>query len=98
MDERDHSDQPDPELQVALVRRAIDHFDAVRERCEGCRRTPLIGERIYFAPGGVVYCELCRALDPDRQLESRIVHGPEFGHTIRLTDRRADNRGGHRAA
>jgi hypothetical protein len=45
-----------------------------------------------------VYCELCRALDPDRQLESRIVHGPEFGHTIRLTDRRADNRGGHRAA
>jgi len=78
-----------PALQVALVRRAVDHCDAERERCAGCRRTPLIGERIYFSPDGAVYCELCRALDPDLPLESRIVHGPEFGHTMRLTDHRA---------
>jgi len=78
-----------PALQVALVRRAVDHCDAERERCAGCRRTPLIGERIYFSPDGAVYCELCRALDPDPPLESRIVHGPELGHTMRLTDHRA---------
>jgi hypothetical protein len=89
MADRDHPDQGAPELQVALVRRAVDHCDAARERCCGCRRTPLIGERIYFGPEGAVYCELCRALDPDPPLESRVVHGPEFGHTMRLRDHRA---------
>ena len=89
MADRDHTVRRAPGLQVALVRRAVDHCDAERERCAGCRRTPLIGERIYFGSDGVVYCELCRALDPDPPLESRIVHGPEFGHTMRLTDHRA---------
>lgn len=77
------------ELQVALMRGAVDRCDAVRERCHGCHRTPLIGERVYFDQAGAVYCELCRALDPEPALRSRIVHGPEFGHTMRLTDHRA---------
>lgn len=90
MSDHGHSGQPDPELQVALVRRAVDHCDAVRERCHGCRRTPLVGERIYFASGGDVYCELCRALEgPEAALESRVVHTPAYGHSIRLTDHRA---------
>jgi len=89
MADRDRSERRAPALQVALVRRAVDQCDAVRERCCGCRRSPLIGERIYFGPDGAVYCELCRALDPDPPLQSRIVHGPEFGHTMRLTDHRA---------
>ena len=93
MADRDHSERRAPALQVALVRRAVDHCDAMRERCAGCRRTPLVGERIYLSPEGTVFCELCRALDPDPPLESRIVHGPEFGHTMRLTDHRD-----HRAA
>lgn len=54
-----------------------------------CRRTPLVGERIYYDERGSVYCELCRTLEPERGLECRIVHGPEFGHTMRLTDHRA---------
>ncbi len=68
------------------------HRDAVRERCLGCGRTPLIGERLYFDQAGAVFCELCRALDPELALGSRVVHGPEFGHTMRLTDRRGRNR------
>jgi hypothetical protein len=84
-----HSDHVAPELQVALVRRAVNHRDAVRERCRTCRRTPLVGERVYFDQGGTVYCELCRALDPEPALRSRVMHGPEFGHTMRLTDHRA---------
>ena len=34
-------------------------------------------------------CELCRALEPEPPLSSGIVHGPEFGHTMRITDQRA---------
>jgi hypothetical protein len=89
------SDYPEPgtpELQMALLRRAVDSCDAARERCRTCGRTPLVGERVYFDPAGSVYCELCRALDPEPALSSKVVHGPEFGHTMRLTDRRADYR------
>ena len=87
-------DHPEPrgrelELQVALVRRAIDRCDAGRERCCGCRRSPLVGERVYLDQRGAVYCELCRAIEARPALESRIVRGPEFGHTIRVTDHRA---------
>ena len=89
MSDWDHPEHGAPELQIALVRRAVNHRDAVRERCVGCRRTPLIGERVYFGQAGAVYCELCRALEPTAGLESRIMHGPEFGHTMRMTDHRA---------
>ncbi len=92
MSDSEYPDQGVAELQVALLRRAVDGFDAARERCRTCRRTPLVGERVYFDPAGSVYCELCRALDPEPALRSKIVHGPEFGHTMRLTDRRADYR------
>jgi len=88
MPDRDYPEHGAPELQVALVRRAVDHCDAVRERCHACSRTPLIGERVYFGRAGTVYCELCRALELDSPLESRVVHGPEFGHTMRVTDHR----------
>jgi hypothetical protein len=89
MSDWEHSDHVAPGLQVALVRRAVDYCDAVRERCQTCRRTPLVGERVYFDQAGTVYCELCRALDREPGLRSEIVHGPEFGHTMRVTDHRA---------
>jgi hypothetical protein len=89
MAEPDHSERGAEGLQVALLRQAVDRCDAVRERCRACQRTPLVGERVYVDELGSVYCELCRALDPEPVLESRVVHGPEFGHTIRLTDHRA---------
>jgi hypothetical protein len=92
MSDWDYPDQGSPELQMALLRRAANYYDAARERCRTCRRTPLVGERVYFDPVGSVYCELCRALDPEPALRSKVVHGPEFGHTMRLTDRRADHR------
>ena len=92
MSDWDYPEQGLPELQMALLRRAVDSGNAARERCQTCRRTPLVGERLYFDSGGLVYCELCRALHPESALRSKVVHGPEFGHTMRLTDRRADNR------
>jgi hypothetical protein len=85
----DQFDDVAPELQVALVRRAVDRCDAVRERCHGCGRTPLVGERVYVDQHGTVSCELCRALvGPGVAVDSHLVHGPAFGHTMKLTDRR----------
>jgi hypothetical protein len=89
MDDPAYPEPADPQLQVALVRRAVDERDALRERCHACGRTPLVGERVYVDSGGVLYCELCRVLEPEPFLESRIVHGPEFGHTMRVADHRA---------
>jgi hypothetical protein len=77
------------ELELALLRRGVDALAAGCERCEHCGRSPLIGERIYVYASNTVRCELCRALNGERPLASRVVHGPEFGHTLRIIDRRA---------
>ena len=77
-----------PDLELALLRRGVDERVADRERCEHCRRTPLIGERIYIYESGAILCELCRARHKQEPVRSALVHGPEFGHTMRATDRR----------
>ena len=83
------SDNRTPALEIALLRRGLGLRDAGQERCAGCQRTPLVGETVYFDERGSVYCELCRELEPRPPRGSRVVHGHEFGHTMRLTDHRA---------
>jgi hypothetical protein len=78
-----------PDLELALLRRGVDRRAAGRERCKRCNRTPLIGERIYVHDAGTMLCELCRDTQRDASLRSSLVHGPEFGHTMRVSDRRA---------
>jgi hypothetical protein len=78
-----------PDLELALLRRGVDELVAGREHCGSCRRTPLVGERTYTYAGGTVLCELCRLRERDTPLGSSLVHGPEFGHTMRITDHRA---------
>jgi hypothetical protein len=78
-----------PDLERALLRRGLDERSDGFERCGGCKRTPLIGERIYVYERGAILCELCRATDPGQPVYSRLVHGPAFGQTIRIRDRRA---------
>ena len=80
----------EPELERSLLRRSVDAMAAVSERCERCRRTPLIGERVYVRDSGALVCELCRTVDGGRALDSRIVHSSEFGHAVRIkiTDQR----------
>ncbi len=77
-----------PDLELALLRRGLDDMAAGSERCRRCHRTPLIGERVYTHEGGTILCELCRDVQRDGPGASRIVHGPEFGHTMRITDHR----------
>jgi hypothetical protein len=77
------------DLELALLRRGLDERLAGSERCTCCHRTPLVGERVYVYASGTIACELCRAGQRDVPQEDRIVHGPEFGHTMRIVDRRA---------
>ncbi len=75
------------ELQLALLKRSSDEFHASCVRCAHCRRTLLIGERLYEC-GKRLVCELCVAFEHDPPVASRLIHGPEYGHTIRIVDQR----------
>jgi hypothetical protein len=77
------------ELELALLRRGLSERSAGSERCGNCSRTPLIGERVYEYGSGLIVCELCRVLQTEPPADSHIIHGPEFGHTMRITDQRA---------
>ena len=81
-----------PDLELALLRRSVDDMAAGTERCRHCHRTPLIGERVYLFDRGGMLCELCRSVRRDTPVRSVPVHGPEFGHTMRITDQRATER------
>jgi hypothetical protein len=48
-----------------------------------------VGERVYIYESGTVACELCRHGQRQPPSRARIVHGPEFGHTMRIIDQRA---------
>jgi hypothetical protein len=75
------------DFELALLRRSLGGFQA--ERCHGCQRAMLIGERVYEYESGAVRCELCRERAHADAIESHMVHGPAFGHSIRIIDRRA---------
>jgi hypothetical protein len=77
-----------PELELALLRRSLADLADECERCSRCSRSLLIGERVYDYPGGHVACELCRVRERAEPEDMRIVHGPAFGHTLRIIDRR----------
>ena len=80
------------DLELALLRRGVDEISAECERCAHCHRTPLIGERVHSYSSGETLCELCRTSSSEAPVQSRLVHGPEFGHTMRIADRRTAGR------
>jgi hypothetical protein len=77
-----------PELELAMIRRSVGALGAGCERCDRCHRTPLVGERVYEYESARMLCELCRVMRREAPVSSRIVHGSEFGHAVRITDRR----------
>ena len=77
------------DLDLALLRRGLDERLAGSERCTCCNRTPLVGEHVYVYASGAIACELCRERQREDPLHKRLVHGPEFGHTMRISDHRA---------
>ncbi|HWC85494.1 MAG TPA: hypothetical protein VG388_03075 [Solirubrobacteraceae bacterium] len=81
-----------PGLDFHLLRRSVGALAESRERCAHCHRTPLVGEHVHLYASGSMLCELCRALLPEEPVSSRLVHGPAFGHAVRITDQRAARR------
>ena len=77
-----------PELELALMRRSLAGLGATVERCGHCARTMLIGEVVYEYPSGEGLCALCREREHTTPADEHRVHGPEFGHTIRVLDTR----------
>jgi len=75
---------------MSMLRRSVEEIASGVERCRRCRRTPLVGERVYFYKGGEMLCELCRALKRDLPEAWQLVHNTKLGDvaSIRITDRR----------
>jgi hypothetical protein len=82
------TDHEMPALERALLRRSLAGLAEMTERCGRCHRTMLIGERVYEYASGQLRCELCRERERAEPAHSHTVHGPEFGHTIKIIDRR----------
>jgi hypothetical protein len=81
-----------PELELALMRRSLGGLSEAAEHCGSCERAMLIGERVYEYEGGTILCALCRSGERDSPADSHTVHGPAFGHSIRILDRRVVKR------
>jgi hypothetical protein len=76
-----------PQLERALLRSGIGRRLDSSEHCDHCQRTLLIGERVYEYQDGHLRCALCRA-HYRQEIGSHTVHGPAFGNSIRVLDRR----------
>ncbi|HST42022.1 hypothetical protein VSS74_07655 [Conexibacter stalactiti] len=79
-----------PDLERQLLRRSVMALSAGRDTCDGCHRTPLLGERVHRYEGGRTLCELCKRERREQPVDSRVVHGGEHGTTVRITDQRPE--------
>lgn len=77
-----------PDLERQLLRRSVMALSAGAHRCDGCHRTPLVGERVHVYEGGRTLCELCRRERREAPVRSEAIYGGERGNTVRITDQR----------
>jgi hypothetical protein len=69
-----------PDLSAILMRSRIGSLSPSRECCSGCRRTPLVGERLHELDSGRLLCDLCFAALPEERrlaVRSERVHAGE---------------------
>jgi hypothetical protein len=59
-----------PDLAAMLMRKSLRAIEHAGERCGGCRRTPLAGERLHQLDSGRLVCELCFAALPEKRRHS----------------------------
>jgi hypothetical protein len=71
-----------PSREISLVRSSMRALAGAREGCADCRRTPLMGETVYFF-GERMVCELCRPLRRGEPTRKQIVHSSEHELTVR---------------
>jgi hypothetical protein len=77
-----------PSLERRLLQRGVGALAAGRATCRDCGRTPLLGELIHHYASGRMVCTLCRRSRREEPVSSEPVRGSEFGHAVRITDRR----------
>lgn len=66
-----------PDLASIMLRRSARTLDSGPTRCAGCRRTPLVGERLHEMDTGRTLCDLCVSALPEqerREVSSELVH------------------------
>jgi hypothetical protein len=76
-----------PLLESVLLRKSVGASYSRRHQCAHCRRTPLVGERVYLyaaAAGERLVCELCRPLRREPPARSELVHSSEHDRCVRL--------------
>ena len=69
-----------PDLGSILLRRSVGALGSGRSGCAGCRRTPLVGERLHEMDTGRMLCELCLSKLPEddrHAVRSERVHAGE---------------------
>jgi len=69
-----------PDLAGLLLRTSARSLDSGRTCCAGCRRTPLIGERLHEMETGRTLCELCVVelpVDDRHAVRSERVHAAD---------------------
>ena len=59
-----------PDLAGMLLRRSVLSLDSGRARCSGCRRVPLVGERLHEMQTGRTLCDLCVSKLPEGKREA----------------------------
>ncbi len=72
--------------EVSLVAPSMRALGAGRRGCAHCRRTPLVGEIVFYY-GQALVCELCRPLRREAPARQEVVHSPERGHTVKRAAR-----------
>jgi hypothetical protein len=77
-----------PQLERALLLSGIGRRVDAGEHCDHCQRSLLIGERLYEYQDGQLRCALCRDQSLQEPADFHTIHGPAFGHSIRVLDRR----------
>ena len=74
---------PSPRFELALLRKSVGALADSRACCVHCRRTPLVGERIYLY-GERMVCELCRPRRREAPHATELVRSPEHSRAVRV--------------
>jgi hypothetical protein len=76
--------RPRPVVEISLLRQSVGALAERRTCCDHCRRTPLVGERVYLYAAERLLCELCRHLRREAPERSELVHSAESAGSVRV--------------
>ncbi|MDQ8045572.1 MAG: hypothetical protein AAGC46_17615 [Solirubrobacteraceae bacterium] len=66
------------DLERALLKQGVEGRGQEQRRCDGCSRTPLIGESVAHYDDGRMRCELCRSVSREKPVREVLVkHAPD---------------------